>query len=116
MSDGATIRAAYQVYPYTGETTKRKYSWTPEEGLSYKEVKSKGGFVVYMPSGSSIRVETEKELERLGFDKEAHNVDNDGIDMRTIAMMKTARANGSSMRTINRHLQQGLISASGGEE
>ena len=43
-----------------------------------KEVEVPYGFNVYFPAGHSIRVRTEAELKRLGFDLPADLIDEDG--------------------------------------
>ena len=42
---------------------------------NYKEIEEPAGYMVFFPSGSSIRFRTDDELKRLGFDSPANLVD-----------------------------------------
>jgi hypothetical protein len=50
-------------------------------GFDYHEVEVDAGWMVYFPSGSSIRVWTQEELERQGFDNSPPLVDMDTGDI-----------------------------------
>lgn len=64
---------AFEVEPFTGEYTKKVYTAKKDEktgkhlGFTTEDKTFKGGYMVYMPAGHSIHVETDEELIRLGF-------------------------------------------------
>ena len=73
-------------------------------GFEFEEIEVDAGWMVYFPSGSSIHVWTEKELTRLGFNRDAPLVDMDSGDetapvttqsLRTRSEQSTARTRSS---------------------
>lgn len=79
------IKKRFQVKKLEGTYTKRKAVYVPvldEDGnktgqrrLEYQEVEVDKGWMVFFPNGSSIHVEREDELKRMGYDREPELVD-----------------------------------------
>ena len=70
----ADVKPRYEVHKLEGKAMRRlAKSKTDKEGkllggFDYEEVEHDAGWMVYFPSGSSIRVWTKEEMERQGFD------------------------------------------------
>lgn len=70
------VRAAYEVHPYTGKTTRQVCKVDKKtRQVVCEHVEDTGGYMVYFPKGHSIRVRDEKELALLGFDRPAKLID-----------------------------------------
>ncbi len=70
------IKPAYEVHPFTGETTRRVFELDKEKRVSVgKDVTVKGGYMIYFPKGHSIHAFDDKHLAELGFDKPAKLID-----------------------------------------
>jgi hypothetical protein len=54
-------------------------------GFEEKIIEEDAGYMVYFPTGASIRVRTEKELERLGFMRDPELVDMESGDVVGVA-------------------------------
>lgn len=73
----------YQVERLSGtkKVTKAKYVFDDPDHktshIEYEEVEEPLGFMVYFPAGHSIRIATETELRRLGFNRIPGLVDQD---------------------------------------
>lgn len=73
----AELKRRYEVEKLEG-TVEREVIKIGKGGAFVKSmVKEPAGFMVYFPSGASIRVKDEEELARQGFDKPATVVDMD---------------------------------------
>tara|TARA_R100000008_G_C3579695_1_gene167628 strand:+ start:249 stop:608 length:360 start_codon:yes stop_codon:yes gene_type:complete len=83
----STIRPRYEVHKLDGEVDHEVFKMRvdddgkPAGGFESEIVKEDAGWMVYFPSGASIRVRTKEELKRLGFDKSADLVDMDSGDI-----------------------------------
>jgi hypothetical protein len=83
----STIRPRYEVHKLDGKVDHEIFKMRiddegkPAGGFESKIVKEDAGWMVYFPNGASIRVRTEAELTRLGFDKGADLVDMDSGDI-----------------------------------
>ena len=83
----STIRPRYEVHKLDGEVDHEIFKMRvddegkPAGGFESKMVKEDAGWMVYFPNGASIRVRTDEELKRLGFDKGADLVDMDSGDI-----------------------------------
>lgn len=73
------VRPAFVVRPIEGEFEKEVVKYQKDSAGKPERVVTKrkftNGFMVYFPRGHSIFVETEAELERLGFTKDSPLVD-----------------------------------------
>lgn len=69
------IKPQYIVQKLNGKRKHTIASPAKKGGFDYKEVEEPAGYMVFFPSGSSIRVRTDDELKRLGFDSPANLVD-----------------------------------------
>jgi len=67
-------------------------------GFIQKEVNEPAGYMVFFPNGSSIRVRTDEELRRLGFDSPALLIDMDSGD--TVGLVPE----NMSFRSMTEHL------------
>jgi len=80
-----TIKRRFQVKKLEGQTFKKKFAVyvkkQDDEGndigksLEYVEKDIPMGWMVFFPNGSSIHVETEAEMKRMGYDQEPDLVD-----------------------------------------
>ena len=79
------IKRRFEVHPYDGpdvdedgKVSRIHYKWD-EKARKFKEVtvKEDAGFMVYTPNGTSTRIRTKEELQRLGYDREPELVDMD---------------------------------------
>jgi|TARA_R110000751_G_scaffold16789_4_gene52772 hypothetical protein len=67
------IKARFEVYKLEGKATRRIASPKADKdgkllgGFEYEDLEHDAGWMVYFPSGSSIRVWTEEEMLRQGF-------------------------------------------------
>lgn len=84
------IKPRYEVHPYTdievdedGKVERSYYSIDKKtHQFESKAKKEDAGYIVYFPSGSSIRIKDEEELKRQGFHLNPSLVDMDsGEDM-----------------------------------
>tara|TARA_Y100000310_G_C20647798_1_gene797624 strand:- start:352 stop:681 length:330 start_codon:yes stop_codon:yes gene_type:complete len=71
----AQIKPQYIVQKLDGKRKRTIASPTEKGGFDYNEIEEPAGYMVFFPSGSSIRVRTDDELKRLGFDSPANLVD-----------------------------------------
>ena len=69
------IKPQYIVQKLEGKRKHTIASPSDKGGFDYKEIEEPAGYMVFSPSGSSIRVRTDDELKRLGFDSPANLVD-----------------------------------------
>ena len=77
MMHGKNIKPRYEVEFVDEEVTEKHF--VREDGRNVeKEVQVPYGYNVYFPAGHSIRVRTEDELRRLGYDVPAELIDEDG--------------------------------------
>lgn len=74
------IRPKYEVHQIDEKVSHKKYSFGENKEIISEEIEEDFGYMVYFPNGSSIRVRTDAELKRLGFDKPATLVDMDTGD------------------------------------
>lgn len=72
-----TIKPSYEV-EYVDEVVTETHISRENGQNTEKEVDVPYGFNVYFPAGHSIRVRTEEELRRLGYDRPAELIDEDG--------------------------------------
>lgn len=79
-----------------------------------KEVEVPYGFNVYFPAGHSIRVRTEEELHRLGYDTPAELIDEDGEVVGTTAAMSLKKHVQRTAGASKRRADTGAIDASKG--
>ena len=83
----SNIRPRYEVHKLEGKVEHEIFKMRvddegkPSGGFESEVVDEDAGWMVYFPSGSSIRVRNEEELKRLGFDKSADLVDMDSGDV-----------------------------------
>lgn len=84
----ANIRPRFEVHPYDGpdvedgKVNRTHYKWDEEKRQMIKEtVEEDAGFIVYSPSGNSVRIRDEKELRRLGFNRNPELIDMDSGDV-----------------------------------
>lgn len=94
------IKPRYEVHKLEGTFTKKSYVKDDDGHLEVKETEHELGWMVYFPDGSSIHVEKEAEMQRLGFDKPATLVDMESGDevgqvgtgsLKSLSEQKTAR-------------------------
>ena len=69
------IKPQYIVQKLDGKRKRTVAAPSKKGGFDYKEIEEPAGYMVFFPSGSSIRVRTDDELQRLGFDSPANLVD-----------------------------------------
>lgn len=74
------IRPKFEVEELSGEVDHTKYVKDEDGNLVQETVKEPAGFMVYFPSGNSIRVRNEKELKRLGFHRNSTLIDMESGD------------------------------------
>ena len=80
MMHGKNIKPRYEVEFVDEEVTEKHF--VREDGRNVeKEVQVPYGYNVYFPAGHSMRVRTDDELKRLGFDKPAELIDEDTGDV-----------------------------------
>ena len=83
----AEIRPRYEVHKLDGKVertiTKQNVDDKdkPTGGFYTETIEEDAGWMVYFPTGSSIRIRTQAEMERLGFDKPPELVDMDSGDI-----------------------------------
>jgi hypothetical protein len=83
----STIRPRYEVHKMDGKVEHEIFKMRvddngkPAGGFESHIIKENAGWMVYFPSGASIRVRNEDELKRLGFDRNADLVDMDNGDI-----------------------------------
>ena len=101
----AQIKPRFEVHPLEGNVTRTVYEKTlkGEEGkfggFKEKEITEPAGFMVYFPTGASIRVRNDEELERLGFTRTPELVDMESGDVVGVANLSLkARADQLSSR------------------
>ena len=99
------IKPRFEVHPLEGNVTRTIYEKTlkGEEGkfggFKEKEITEPAGFMVYFPTGASIRVRNDEELERLGFTRAPELVDMESGDVVGVANLSLkARADQLSSR------------------
>lgn len=73
MSDN--IKPRFKVAKLSGKVDHTVYKFEKGKGLVPEVKKEDAGYMVTFPRGSSIRVRTQKELKRLGFDRDAEHQD-----------------------------------------
>jgi len=70
------LKPRFEVHKLEGKTTRRIASPKTDKegkligGFEYEDKEVDAGWMVYFPSGSSIRIWTEEELERQGFNED----------------------------------------------
>lgn len=69
------LRRQFETEVLEGEVNQQVIEKHTSAGFEYKTVKQDAGYMVYFPKGHSIRIRTEAELKRLGFDRGAQLVD-----------------------------------------
>lgn len=67
MQQAQNIRPKYQVKPLEGEV-ERVITVFTKDGFQQKTVKEPAGFMVYFPSGASMRARSVEHLQELGID------------------------------------------------
>ena len=85
----ADIKKRFEVHPYEGndvddkgKVTRTHYKWDEEaRKMDPYEVEEDAGYMLYTPSGTSVRIRDEKELKRQGFDRSAPLIDMDTGDI-----------------------------------
>ena len=83
----ASIKPRFEVHKLEGKVTHTVYVKTEKGdegkfgGFKEKTTEEDAGYMVYFPTGASIRVRTEKELERLGFTKAPELIDMESGDV-----------------------------------
>lgn len=66
---------AYQVKKLDGTRTKTIFEMDKKtKSLRSKTIEVDKGYMVFFPRGHSIRVETEEELQRLGYTRKANDI------------------------------------------
>lgn len=87
----ANIKPRFEVHKLEGKVKHTIYEKAPkgEEGkfggFTPKEVEEDAGYMVYFPTGASIRVRTEGELINLGFARDPELVDMESGDVVGVA-------------------------------
>tara|TARA_R100001594_G_scaffold22817_1_gene44311 strand:- start:6393 stop:6731 length:339 start_codon:yes stop_codon:yes gene_type:complete len=71
------VKPAYIVQRIEGKVKHTTAKPKETGGFDYTEKQEPGGYMVYLPNGDSLRVRTDGELQRLGFDSPANLVDMD---------------------------------------
>ena len=71
------VKPAYIVQRIEGKVDHTTAKPKETGGFEYSKKKEPGGYMVYLPNGDSLRVRTDDELKRLGFDSPANLVDMD---------------------------------------
>lgn len=74
------IRPKFEVHKIEGSVTVKKCKPKKGGGFEWEEVQEPGGYMVYFPTGASLRIRDDKEMERLGFLEPAELVDMDTGD------------------------------------
>lgn len=69
------IKPRFEVEEIDKEVEHVVYEKDDEGNLTQKTLKEPFGYMVYFPTGASIRVRTEAELRRLGFDRDPMLID-----------------------------------------
>lgn len=67
MSETPKVMPRYEVEPIEGKAAVQMANHKAGTGFEYQTEKEDFGYMVYFPAGHSIRVQNEKELQRLGF-------------------------------------------------
>lgn len=86
-----SIKPRFEVHKLDGKVKHTIYEKAPKGdegkfgGFVAKEVEEDAGYMVYFPTGASIRVRTEDELIRLGFAKDPELVDMESGDIVGVA-------------------------------
>ena len=81
------IKPRFEVHKIEGKVSYTTYKMKTDDegkpigGFEPTTVKEPGGYMVYFPTGASIRVRTEKELIAMGFSKDPELVDMDTGDV-----------------------------------
>ena len=74
----AELKRRYEVEKLEGTRQREIIEISKKDGSFVKKmVQEPAGYMVYFPNGSSVRIRTEEELEKQGFDKPASLVDMD---------------------------------------
>lgn len=82
----SNVRPRYEVERLEGTVIETHV--VREDGRNVeKEVEVPAGYMVYFPAGHSIRVRTDEELKRLGYDQPAELIDEDGEVVGTTQQM-----------------------------
>ena len=108
------LKPRYEVHKLEG-TAKRTLAKSKVDkdgkllgGFDYEDIDHDAGWMVYFPSGSSIRVWTKEEMERQGFDLPANLIDMEtgdetapmsNVSLKAKSEQKNARSRGSSSRS-----------------
>lgn len=77
----ANLKPRFEVHKLEGTAIRRVCSPKKDKegsllgGFDYEDLEVDAGWMIYFPSGSSIRVWTQEEMERQGFDKDPTLVD-----------------------------------------
>jgi hypothetical protein len=69
------IKPRYEVHKLEGDVEVTVFVKNDDGKLVKEQRTQPAGYMVYFPNGASIRVRTEEELKRLGFDIDAPLVD-----------------------------------------
>jgi len=83
------IKRKFEVHPYDGpdvdddgKVTRTHYKWDSEaRKMEPVEVKEDAGYMLYTPTGTSVRIKSEKELKRQGFHNSAPLIDMESGDI-----------------------------------
>lgn len=104
MIPGMNVKPRFEVHPRPGDTiTETHYKRDAEKGINVPEqVEVPYGYDVFFPNGNSMRVRTDEELKRLGFDNPAAFIDMEsGEEMQMQTSLRStskARASASKRR------------------
>lgn len=80
-----------------------------------KEVEVPFGYMVYMAAGHSIRVRDEAELKRLGFDKPAELIDEDGEVVGSTGQLSLKKSVERRVGASKRRADTGSVDAAQGD-
>jgi|TARA_Y100000310_G_scaffold263231_1_gene273293 hypothetical protein len=106
------IKPRYEVHELEGTRMKTIASVRKEGGFDYEEVEVPAGYMVYFPSGSSIRL-SEAELKEQGFDKPAALIDMDSGD--EVGMVQHGALKAKADQVIARGRRKGSQQKASGE-
>ena len=110
------LKPRFEVHKLEGKAMRRIASPKKDKkgtllgGFDYEEVEHDAGWMVYFPSGSSIRIWTKEELQRQGFDESPTLVNMETGDetapmsstsLKAKSEQKNARSRSSRSATLN---------------
>ena len=113
----ANIKPRFEVHKLDGTRTRRiciprvDEEGKPLGGFDYEDKKVDAGFMVYVPSGASIRVRDEAHLKELGLHVDAELVDMDSGDVVGKAGHGSLRSKSEQLNNRSRKQQKGVSSS-----